>query len=238
VNIKTVLLLAATLLLAQSAAIAEEKNKQWKDQDTWYQFTDKEQRGGFHTERGTSRGIPSTDTFTVPTSAPAPTSDNNEVLSVPYILQSGAADPAPATTHVETTFEPMVQPSSLAMPYWAGGVSPYFGGNGWRGNQFWGGNNFGWNAPYAHGGWRAPLGIYPSPAQLTFRPITRLVQTGPSKASGNYFNPSTPDPTASGSYYAGSGNTPKAVPVYQPEAQTKDYWGKQGSPLPPEMQPQ
>ena len=82
-NIKTVLLLSATLLLAQSAAVAEEKNKQWKDQDTWYQFTDKEQHGGFHTERGTTRGVPAPDGF-VPTPGLAPpAASDNEVLSVP-----------------------------------------------------------------------------------------------------------------------------------------------------------
>jgi hypothetical protein len=238
VNIKTVLLLSATLLLAQSAAIAdEEKNKQWKEQDTWYQFTDKEQNGGFHTGRATTHGSASTAPAVVTPTAPAASDNTGEVLSVPYILQPGQPAPAPATTHIETTFEPYVQPGSVALPF-LGGITPYYHGGGWAGNGFWGGTGFGLGAPYAHGGWRAPLGVYPSPAQLTFRPISRLVQSGPSKASGNYFNPSTPDPTASGSYYAGSGNTPTAVPVYQPEAQSKDYWGKQGSPLPPEMQPE
>ena len=42
---------------------------------------------------------------------------------------------------------------------------------------------------------------------------TRVIQTAPSKASGNYYAPSTTDPTASGSYYAGNASTSLVFPT-------------------------
>jgi hypothetical protein len=214
---------AAAFVFFSPAALAQDKNQQWKNNETWYQFTDKEQ--GASTHQRPSRGA-----------APAHTQES-ETVPVPYILQPGPADPAPATSHIETTLEPVIQPGAMAMPYW-NGVAPFYGAGHWGGNGIWGGNGFGFGGGYGRPGWGAPLGAFPFGPSMTLRPSSRVVQSGPSKASGNYFNPSTPDPTASGSYYAGSGNTPRAVPVYQSEPETKDYWGKDGSPLPPEMQPQ
>jgi hypothetical protein len=80
--------------------------------------------------------------------------------------------------------------------------------------------------------------MYPGSASIGFRPVTRVVQTGPSKASGNYYAPATGDPTASGNYYAPAVEAPRAVPVYRPEPNPKNYWGKPGSPLPNDQQPE
>ncbi len=56
----------------------------------------------------------------------------------------------------------------------------------------------------------------------------QVLQTGPSPASGNYYQPSTGDPSASGNYYAGG--APWQVPVNAPDT-PKDYWGPGGSPF-------
>jgi hypothetical protein len=62
---------------------------------------------------------------------------------------------------------------------------------------------------------------------------TRVTQTAPSKPSGNYYAPSSIDPSASGSYYAQTGSA--AYPVSgssQSSGQgAKDYWGSMGSPF-------
>lgn len=71
-----------------------------------------------------------------------------------------------------------------------------------------------------------------------------FVQTAPSKASGNYYAPSTADPSASGSYYAGSGAnnysylpkthstaSPNQNQYYKPQ---KNYWGS-SSPFPSDL---
>ena len=69
---------------------------------------------------------------------------------------------------------------------------------------------------------------------FNLRTQTRVFQNGPSKASGNYYSPSTVDPTASGSYYANTG--PRVLPVIQaPKSGTSDYWGSQGNPFQDEL---
>ncbi len=67
---------------------------------------------------------------------------------------------------------------------------------------------------------------------------TRVFQTAPSKASGNYYAPSTPDPTASGSYYGSNASTSLVFPTSHqssPQSYTKpqrNYWGSGGNPFP------
>lgn len=58
----------------------------------------------------------------------------------------------------------------------------------------------------------------------------RVFQSAPSKASGNYYQPSTSDPSASGNYYA-SGNSQVVVPLSPSEPPPKDYWGPNGNPF-------
>lgn len=53
-----------------------------------------------------------------------------------------------------------------------------------------------------------------------------VIQTAPSKASGNYYSPSSTDSTASGSYYAS--DTPSYVPAPKPYSTGDNFWG--GSP--------
>lgn len=56
----------------------------------------------------------------------------------------------------------------------------------------------------------------------------QVIQTGPSHPSGNYYQPSTADPSSSGGYYASG--APWQVPV-QGSSNPQDYWGPQGSPF-------
>lgn len=60
-----------------------------------------------------------------------------------------------------------------------------------------------------------------------------VVQGPPSKSSGNYYAPSTPDPTASGNYYSTNGPSMK-MPI-KPYTSPKNYWGSSGSPLPKDI---
>lgn len=57
---------------------------------------------------------------------------------------------------------------------------------------------------------------------------SQVIQTGPSPASGNYYQPGTGDPSASGNYYASG--TPWQVPINGPN-NPKDYWGPSGNPF-------
>ncbi len=60
------------------------------------------------------------------------------------------------------------------------------------------------------------------------RPFGRLsgqsfIQTGPSKAAGNYYSPATVDPTAAGNYYASSDNHTQTAPKARNQVFDKDY---------------
>jgi hypothetical protein len=79
-----------------------------------------------------------------------------------------------------------------------------------------------------------PYGAYPLMPNVGGMNRSRLggaaevIETGPSPASGNYFQPAASDPSASGNYYAGG--TPWQVPINIPST-TKDYWGPSGTPF-------
>lgn len=57
----------------------------------------------------------------------------------------------------------------------------------------------------------------------------RVIQTAPSKASGNYYAPSNVDTTAAGSYYATT--SPAIIPYMKPKKAPESYWGGGGSPF-------
>jgi hypothetical protein len=239
-NKRTTILLCAAFVLAAPGAVTAQENRQWKEQETWYQFTDKESTHGFKNPRATQPhavpAAPSVNAPMPPQAAPDRQASDNGALSVPYLLQPGPEPPPPARNIVVESVEPVLSPNAFAAPYWTG-IGPYYNWGGHNVPGVWSGIRSNWGLPTYSGGLPMPPGVFPGAPAMTFQPSRRVIQTGPSKASGNYFNPSTPDPTASGSYYAPSGNTPRALPVYQPEAQPKDYWGPQGNPMPPESQP-
>lgn len=56
-----------------------------------------------------------------------------------------------------------------------------------------------------------------------------VTQMGPSPSSGNYYQPSSADPSSSGGYYAGS--DPWVTPVIGPQPGQSSYWGMDGSPF-------
>jgi hypothetical protein len=102
-----------------------------------------------------------------------------------------------------------------------GGYGPGFGG-------WWGGPAMGaLSAGAMSGAWMDAEGIG------EVRP-EGVIQTGPSKASGNYYAPSTVDPTASGSHYATT--TPAITPTFEEPEQPKDYWGSGGDPFPKNLE--
>jgi hypothetical protein len=211
--------------------MAQEKpvNKQWQDQESWIQFTEKESGSGFkmskrpihHPVKPTSVLAP---VYQTPTEAPEPAPE--------YILMPGSTPAPAATTHIETTVVPVIQPGGLSVPYLN---IPGVGNNFWGSRRgYWGAGSYG--VPYSSG--LGGFGMYSNPRMMGFHTQSRVVQTGPSKSSGNYFSPATAAPGSSGNYYAPAVEAPRAVPVYRPEPNPKNYWGKPGSPLPEEQQPE
>ena len=120
---------------------------------------------------------------------------------------------------------------------WGGGWGGWRGGwGGWRGGwggwgPGWGGGWGGWGPGWG-GGWG--MGSTFSPGLGSFRSTgfltPNVIQTEPSKASGNYYEPSTIDSTASGSYYASG--TPAVVPTMQINKSPSNYWNDSSNPVP------
>lgn len=79
-----------------------------------------------------------------------------------------------------------------------------------------------------YGGLRAVPGGTFGPAYRQGMGGPMIIQTGPSPSSGNYYQPSTPSGSGSGSYY--SSGTPWQTPVISNPGQ-KDYWGPDGNPF-------
>jgi hypothetical protein len=109
---------------------------------------------------------------------------------------------------------------------WAYG-NPWFGGFGSGFGLLGGGSQF---SPYGDG-WGGGM-------------ASRVVQEEPSKASGNYYAPSTVDTTASGSYYAQTDGSTIQVPMKQPQtdssywgknSSSSSYWGGSGNPFPKDL---
>jgi hypothetical protein len=106
---------------------------------------------------------------------------------------------------------------------------------------------YGWGTPgilgFGYGGWGSPFFGSPGSSALMMGAFggrnnsshlgewtpPRVMQTAPSKASGNYFAPSTQDTSASGSYYASS--TPAQMPMVPVRKPTTNFWGPSGNPF-------
>ncbi|HEY9677126.1 MAG TPA: hypothetical protein V6C76_03920 [Drouetiella sp.] len=136
-----------------------------------------------------------------------------------------------------------------------GGLGSWGGGWGGIGHGFggWGHGYGGWSSgysafsPFNYGGYgsfgyggMSPIGG--SSFQGTVP--NRIIQTGPSPASGNYYQPATADPSASGGYYASSSpastysapvKTKNQPTSYYGKSGTDDMWGGGGSPLPKDL---
>ncbi len=123
-----------------------------------------------------------------------------------------------------------------------------------------------WSDPYSYYRGGSPFGRSYGGFYSWARPFGRLsgqsfIQTGPSKAAGNYYSPATIDPTAAGNYYASSDNHNQAAPKPRNQVFGKDYsdfgsynrsksssfgnsdhtkpqrnyWGASGSPFPQDL---
>jgi hypothetical protein len=101
------------------------------------------------------------------------------------------------------------------------GYSPYGYGYGWYTNPGFGAIMMG---AFGNSGMSSKLGAITP---------TRVIQSAPSKASGNYYAPSTADPTASGGYYATT--TPAMTPMLPSPKQSGSYWGSGGDPFPKDL---
>jgi hypothetical protein len=166
---------------------------------------------------GASSGIPYAGSF-------------GSALRIPYV--GSFASPLSRIPYVGSLGLPFLGGSPFSRGWsgggWGGGIpsiggwspnySSIYGGYGAYGSGFgFGGigNPASYMAGYGNSG--AHQGTVPN----------RIIQTGPSPASGNYYQPSTANPTASGGYYAS--DTPVVTPVAQPKSQPKSYWGSSSS---------
>lgn len=236
IHLTTAAMIALSWLPPVAAAAHDSTSTHnWKEQETWIQFTEKESHGGFKMSRHTSPAAPSAEQpGTPPVWLPAggnpacessATAGNFNIPSWIVVDQKGADSPTYGSNKVETEMVPLA--GYHARPVWG---DLYYGS--WGHHPYWGVGTYG-APPFSHGTlWTSPLGAVPfGSSRPCWGMRTKVIQTGPSKPSGNYYSPSTADPTASGSYYASSG--PRALPVMpaQPPP-AKDYWGEGGSPLP------
>jgi hypothetical protein len=109
----------------------------------------------------------------------------------------------------------------------------YPGGFGWGG---YGGN------PFTGSGGFSPFNS--TPELGTLQGSSQVIQIGPSKSSGNYYQPSTVDTSASGSYYASTAPpAQQAAPVsprpshsgWTSPSGNGDFWGSGGNGLPKDL---
>lgn len=121
-----------------------------------------------------------------------------------------------------------------------GGLGGYggFGGlgglGGWGGYGGWGGGPWGWyGGSFGAAALGASAASMSGGSQTGVVTPTNVMQSAPSKASGNYYAPSTADSTASGGYYATT--APAAIPMMQQKAPVTNFWGGSGSPLPKDI---
>ncbi len=140
----------------------------------------------------------------------------------------------------------------MGLPYY-GGMGSSFGGfgggyggyvgnyGGWGNSGYgsgWGsglGNGYGLGG-YGWGGYASPL-MSPSgygmmrthAANQKLGTLSEgpVMQSAPSKASGNFYSPSSTDSTSSGSYYAS--DTPSYVPAPKPYSTGDNFWGGNSS---------
>lgn len=214
---------AGLMVMVQNSAFGSDQanNEKWREQETWTQFTDKEQTHTFKMRKPAPpvAAQPPVILESAPRTAEPPSGITG------YIL-----DPAPAPVNqTQQMMMMMMMPNPGYDAFMGPGYVPQFynsrSSHGF-GPFFHSTQRYGWTTPMT--GQNMPMPNMNSP----WVPSTRVIQTGVSKAAGNYYNPSTPDPTASGNYYADPGNAPKLRPIYTPAHSPQDYWGPTGNPFP------
>ncbi len=103
-------------------------------------------------------------------------------------------------------------PGFGSYPGWGSGLG-YSGYSGYRG----------YGTPWYSPGGYAMNRMHSSNQQLGTLSGSTVIQTAPSKASGNYYGPGSTDSSASGSYYAS--DTPSYVPAPKPYSTGDNFWG-------------
>ncbi len=117
---------------------------------------------------------------------------------------------------------------------WGGGFGGFGGLGGWGGYGGWGGGPWGWyGGSFGAAALGASAAFMSGGSQTGVVTPTNVMQSAPSKASGNYYAPSTADSTASGGYYATT--APAAIPMMQQKAPITNFWGGSSSPLPKDI---
>ena len=238
--------MALTLtVLAFAAPLTAHAGDQYSDQDSWERFSDKEQHDSFKMSKPkvAPKPEPKADSMVAPVLQQKPKDEPGQS----YVLMPAADPPSDVPkVHVETTMVPEVH-ENAAMPFGPGwgsyGWGPSWGYGGYGGYGGFGAYRGGYsgfgNAWGRYGGWGGgfgmPFGFGSSPSTVIYHPLKKVVQDGPSKPSGNYYSPSTPDPTAAGNYYASPAGLPKAAPIVHQDSTPKEYWGNGGNPLPDNM---
>ncbi|HEY9717292.1 MAG TPA: hypothetical protein V6C69_07485 [Trichormus sp.] len=105
-----------------------------------------------------------------------------------------------------------------------GGFAPGFGGGAW-----------GWGNPGMGAAMMGAAGAMGGSGNHSMFGGATVIDDTPSKPAGNYYAPSTPNPSAAGNYYARTGSS-VAYPVQMPSTTgPKDYWGPAGNPFPKDI---
>lgn len=168
----------------------------------------------------------------------------SSLARAPYLGPCGAVAPGAFLRLGNSGFGDGV-PFAWGAPYLSGGLYNYGYGRPFLGLGFgdpgfgaWGFGPFGnaggyWPGALPFGGLGlvgfgqgSGLGSLRSTGEFA----TRVFQTQPSKSSGNYYEPSSADTTASGSYYASS--SPAIMPAIPVKQSPDSYWDESSNPIP------
>lgn len=242
--------------LVSAPASAVERN--WQEQESWQQFRDKEHYGGFKLNPGSRQPaqLPppgrSQSAWLEPLGQPVPSQLPSQSswgnFAAPRWAQPTYEPGSPWVDPVPGYDSPLGQSTSrppvLLMPPAAAGAAdrspsvrlsrPYFSFSG--PNQAF---RRAWGPYYPYGPGTASPSWGSWQNFMNMNNNWRYHQSTPSPASGNYYGSPVVDPFAAGNYYGPSG--PQALPLVGGSDQTrsaKDYWGRQGSPLPEDFRPQ
>lgn len=232
-------------------ARADESPEQLKSQEDWLRYSNWEHRAKFKRPVAKSESSDSDDKkLPLPEHPGSQTVEGGQSTVPGWAFQQPQQSQRPAEIIIGAE---SFGSTRNAVPYFGGySYPPFFAGSSWRyGAGAWGrgltpawgsgwGGLGGWGSGWSRGRgfgpvWGGAFGMpfagfgagYGSGFQQS-RLGPTVIQTGPSPASGNYYQPSTGDSSASGNYYASG--TPWQVPLNGPN-NPKDYWGPAGNPF-------
>lgn len=181
--------------------------------------------------------------YTPPTVISTPSSSSNSTnLPGPGIFSFGSPAVTPVLPVIPAVpFIGGARNFGLGLPYYGAmgsGIGGFGGGYGGWGSG-WGtglGNVYTMGGFGGIGGYASPLfspggygmmRTHQANQKLGTLSEGPVFQSAPSKASGNYYSPSSTDSTSSGSYYAS--DTPSYVPAPKPYSTGDNFWGGSSS---------